>query len=156
MNSIGTNGDSSVQNAASGARVGRQAVAEGAVSDLVVVLVEDDELLGRAVVRGRAEALLAKRRVLAVMHKRARERLCEVGDVAELLVVAVAVAGQQDAQRVVEVVGPLRVVAEAALLARADDPRVVEAGLGDHERARRAPRGRARRAAASSGLALLS
>ncbi len=33
----------------------------------------------------------------------------------------------------VEVVGPLRVVAEAAELARADDLRVVQARLGDHE-----------------------
>ena len=57
MKSIGVNGDSSVQNAASGARSRGQAVAERAVADLVVVLVEDDELLGRAVAGGRAEAL---------------------------------------------------------------------------------------------------
>ena len=41
---------------------GREAVAEGAVADLVVVLVEDDELRGRAVAGRRAEAALAKRR----------------------------------------------------------------------------------------------
>ncbi len=121
------NGDSSVTNAASGRASARQAVAERAVADLVVVLVEDDELLRRAVGGGSAEAALAKRRVPAVVDERARERLGEVGDRAELLVVAAAVAGQQHAQRVVEVVGPLGVVAEAAQLARADDLRVVEA-----------------------------
>ena len=135
MKSIGVNGDSSVQNAASGRALGRQAVAEGAVADLVVVLVEDDELRGIAIVGWRAEAPLAKRRVLPVVDERAPERLREIGDGSELLVVAVLVAGQQHAQGVMEVVGPLRVVAEAALLARADDLRVVEPRLGDHERA---------------------
>ena len=48
MNSIGVNGDSSVQNAASGRAVGGQPVAEGAVADLVVVLGEDDEALRAA------------------------------------------------------------------------------------------------------------
>ena len=38
MNSIGVNGDSSVQNAASGRAVARHPVAEGAVADLIVVL----------------------------------------------------------------------------------------------------------------------
>ena len=55
---------------------------------------------------------------------------------AELLVVALAVAGEQHAQRVVEVVGPGGVAAPAAERRRAHDLRVVEAGLGDHERAR--------------------
>ncbi len=53
------------------------------------------------------------------------------GERAELRVVALAVAGQQHPQRVVEVVGPDAVAAVAA-----DHLRVVEAGLGDHDRAR--------------------
>ena len=109
MNSIGVNGDSSTQNAASAQRLGRQPVAERAVADLVVVLVEDDELLGPAVRRRRAEALAAERRVAAVVDERAvgtpsRGRATR----AELRVVALALVGQQRAHRVVEVVGPLR------------------------------------------------
>ena len=49
---------------------------------------------------------------------------------AELVVVALAVAGQQHPQRVVEVVGPGGVAAPA----RSHHLRVVHAGLGDHER----------------------
>ena len=111
------NGDRSVQNAASGRGVGGQAVAERAVADLVVVLAEDDEVLGRAVVGGRAEARLRKVEYSPSCDERAVERLGELGDRPELRVVAVAVAGEQRAQRVVEVVGPGGVVAEAALRA---------------------------------------
>ena len=51
MKSIGVKGDRSVTRAASGRARGRQAVARGAVADLVVVLVEDHELRGGAVGR---------------------------------------------------------------------------------------------------------
>ena len=95
-------------------RLDGQPVAERAVADLVVVGGEDDEALGRDVVGAGAEAPVAERRVRAVVHVRAVERLREVGDGAELGVVALAVAGQQDAQRVVEVVGPGGVAAPAA------------------------------------------
>ena len=71
MNSIGVNGDSSVQKRGERPDLGGQAVAEGAVADLVVVLVEDDELLGAAVVGRRAEAAAAERRVVAVVDVRA-------------------------------------------------------------------------------------
>ena len=114
MNSIGTNGDSSVQNAASGRAGGGQAVAERAVSDLVVVLVEDDEALRRHVVGRRPEAPAAKARVGAVVDVRAVKGLGQMRDPAELRVVAVALVGHQRAQRVVEVVGPRGVAAVAA------------------------------------------
>ena len=52
----------------------------------------------------------------------------QVGDGAEALVVPVVLAGQQDVQRVMELVGPLRVV--APLLER---PPVADRHLGDHE-----------------------
>ena len=78
MNSIGVNGESSVQNAASGRALGRHPVAEGAVAHLVVVLGEDDEPLGRDVVGGGAEAPPAKARVVAVVDERAVQRLGEL------------------------------------------------------------------------------
>ena len=113
MNSIGVNGDSSTQNCASRSCLGLEPVAERAVADLVVVLVEHDELLGRAVRSGRSEALAAERRVAAVVHERAVERLGELRDPAELRVVALALVADERAHGVVEVVGPLRVAAPA-------------------------------------------
>jgi hypothetical protein len=118
------------------ARLGRQAVAERAVADLVVVLVEHHEPLGRDVVGAGAEAAGAERRIAAVVEVRAAVGLGELADLAELLVVAVAVTGEQHAQRVVEVVGPDRVAAPAAALVRAHHLGVVHAALRDHQRAR--------------------
>ena len=64
----------------------------------------------------------------------APEALRELLHAAELLVVAGAVAREQDPQGVVEVVGPLAVVAEAAPARGPGDLRIVQAALGDHER----------------------
>ena len=58
--------------------------------------------------------------------------LRELGDRAEVRVVAVALVAHQRPQRVVEVVGPGGVAAVSATLARAHHPRVVEPRLGDH------------------------
>ena len=137
MKSIGVNGDSSVQNAASGrASAGRRSP-KRAVADLVVVLVEDDELLGAAVVGGRAEAAAAERRVVAVVDVRAPEGLRELARARRTPRSSRRVSPvSSDAQRVVEVVGPGGVAAPAAGAARARmtfgslRPR-----LGDHERA---------------------
>ena len=132
MNSIGMNGDSSVQNAASGRAARRHPVAEGAVADLVVVLGEDDEPLGGHVVGGGAEAAMAELRVAAVVDVGAVKRLGQLVDAAEVGVVAVALLGDQRAQRVMEVVGPGGVAVIAAAVARAHHLGVVEPGLGDH------------------------
>src|SRR3954462_4416074 len=100
MNSIGVKGESSVHSAASGrastgrggraagARLDRQAVAERAIADLVVVLVEDDEALRRHVVRARAEPLVPEARVAPVVHVRAAIGLGQLRHLAELRVVA--------------------------------------------------------------------
>jgi hypothetical protein len=114
------------------ARLDRQSVTEGAVADLVVVLVEDDEALGRDVVGARAEAAAARARIVAVVDVRAAEGLGQLGDLAEVGVVAGAVAGEQHAQGVVEVVGPDGVAAPAAALVGAHDLGVVHPALGDH------------------------
>ena len=62
---------------------------------------------------------------------------------AEVGVVALPLAGQRDVQGVVDVVVPLGVEPVAAGLARGDQPRVVEVGLGD-QRQRPAEVGRQR------------
>ncbi len=114
MKSMGVKGDRSVQKRGQRQRLGRQPVAERPVAHLVVVLREDHEaprlpVEGRAR-RGAAPVLAA---VAAVVDERPLEGLRELGHLAEVGVVAVPLAGQQDVQRVVEVVGPLRVEAPA-------------------------------------------
>ena len=114
----------------------RKPVAQRAVAHLVVVGREHDETFHRHVGRGRAEAALAELRVRAVVHVRAPERLRHQRDRVELAVPALGLAGQQHAQRVVEVVGPGGVAAVAAQLRHPHHARVVEAGLGRHQRTR--------------------
>ena len=77
----------------------------------------------------------AEGRVAAVVDVRAMEGLGQLRHLAELLVPPRALAGEQRVQGVVEVVGPHGVVAVAALARRADDLGVVEAALGDDQRA---------------------
>ena len=136
MNSIGVNGESSMQNAASAAHRRREPIAEGAVADLVVVLAKTTNCSGGRSPAGAPKRRAAEGRVVAVVDERTIERLRQIGDAAEVRVVAVALAGQQHEQCVVEVIGPLGVAAPAAERRRADHARVVEPGLGDHERAR--------------------
>ena len=117
------------------ARLGGRAVAVGAVADLVVIGGEDDEALGRDVGRRRAEAVPAEGGERAVVDVRAVEGLGERAEVAELLVPAVGLAGEGDAEGVVEVVGPGGVAPPAAAVRVAHHLRVVHPRLGDHERA---------------------
>ena len=63
------------------------------------------------------------------------EGLGERAEVAELLVPAVGLARERDAQRVVEVVGPGRVAAPAAVGGLPHHLGVVHARFGDHDRA---------------------
>ena len=57
--------------------------------------------------------------------------VCQAVQRAEVAVVALPLAGEQGVQGVVHVVVPLRLQAVPAGLARGDQPRVVEVGLGD-------------------------
>src|SRR5206468_12245557 len=102
-----------------------------AVADLVVVLREDDEPRAIARARPRAVFALAERRVLADVEVAGGEDMREVADFAEARVVTVLLAGEEDVQRVVEVVAPLRVEAEAEARGGGDDARVVEIALRD-------------------------
>src|ERR1051325_67535 len=96
------------------------------------VLGEDDEL--RAVARGRPRAVLALavRRVLADVEVAGGDGAREVADLAEARVGAIAVAGEEHVQRVVEVVAPLRVEAEAEALCRRDHARIIEIRSEEH------------------------
>src|SRR5207237_1777249 len=106
-----------------------EALPAHAVADLVMVLREDDE--PRAVARGRPRAVLALaiRRVLADVEVAGGEDAREVADLAEARVIAVPLAGEEDVQRVVEVVAPLRVEAEAEAGRGGCRARVVEVAI---------------------------
>src|SRR5439155_15627158 len=108
---------------------GGETLAAHAVADLVMVLREDDELRAVARARPRAVFSLAERRVLSDVEVAGGEDMREVADLAEARVVAVLLAGEEDVQRVVEVVAPLRVEAEAEARGGGDDARVVEIAL---------------------------
>ena len=81
--------------------------------------------IGHAVVAPRNDDQVPSWKKPALAHLRQRRQRLEVG------VVAGGLAGQRDVHGVVEVVAPLRVEPVAAGLARRDQPRVVEVGLGD-------------------------
>src|ERR1700688_2554418 len=70
-------------------------------------------------------------RVDSVVDKCAGQSLRQVGQRAEILVVAVALSGEECMQRVMEILVPLRIESVAAGLAGYDDPRLVEVTLGD-------------------------
>ncbi len=110
-------------------------VTEGTISDLIVVLREHHEALGRNVVRRRAEPPPAEARVAAVVDVGPVKRFGQLRDGAEIRVVAIALVGHQRAQRVVKVICP-GAIACVALAAPPHHARVVESALGDEERLR--------------------
>ena len=96
-----------------------------------MVLDERHEAIARVDRRRGAVPAAAVRRVLPVVDEAGRDRLAQVGDAPEVGEVAAPVAGDDGVQRVVKVVAPLRVEAQAADLAGPDHARVVEVALGD-------------------------
>src|SRR5690606_1171727 len=101
-------------------------LAAGAVADLVVVLeVAEERVAGHAGRRAAVRAA-AERRVAAGIDPGAAQRRGDVGERAEVGVVAVALATEYGVQRVMEVVAPLRVEPVATALARPQQARIVE------------------------------
>ncbi len=115
----------------------RQPVPLGAVADLVVGLGVAEQPLRRdpRTVERTAVTAPAEAGIGAVVEEARRQRLAQRGErgVREVRVVALRLAGQRGVQRVMEVVVPLGVQPEAALLAGGDEPRVVEIRFGDQE-----------------------
>ncbi len=103
-----------------------------AVPDLVVVLGADDEAL-RGEPRGRAPVPpISRGRVLALEGPAVAIGAREGLDRAEALVVGVALPGEERVERVVEVVAPDGVEAEAAERPLPHEAGVVGVALGDH------------------------
>ena len=115
MNSSGICGHSSssacAARSASAVRQRGQPVADRAVADLVVVLQADDEGGGRQARRSLSPrgSPLARRLALVTRSPATESVRALRGGVLEIGVVAFGLAGQQDVQRVMRVVGPLRV-----------------------------------------------
>src|SRR3954451_16323521 len=99
----------------------RQSIAEHAVADLVVVLREHHELLAVARLWRRTVFASAVRRVLAGVEIAGGQRSREIAGAAEADVVAIAFAGEERMQRVMKIVAPLRIEAEAEVVFRRDD-----------------------------------
>ena len=91
----------------SGVRALGQAIADGAIAHLIVVLAKHMKVpSGKS--NGRTPvAVLPVARVLAAVGEPVPERLSEMGDAPEVGVIGVAFARQHAAQGVVEVVAPL-------------------------------------------------
>src|SRR6185295_10718925 len=103
------------------------------VADLVVVLQVAEEAVTGHTGRRAPVTTLPEARVLTGVDPGAGEGGGELSQAAEVGVVAGPLAGEDGVQRVVEVVAPLRVEAVAADGGLANDPRVVEVALRDHE-----------------------
>src|ERR1700733_14450612 len=113
-----------------------EAIAGGAIADLIVVLDEADKVMhGEAVHRASVPAV-AILRERAVVDEDAGERLGKIFEGAEVVVVALALLDVQDGEeRVVEVVAPLRVHAVSAGFAWGYNAGIVEVALGDEHEA---------------------
>ncbi len=118
-----------------GAERGADAVALGAVADLVVILQVGQKAPsgGAFPVDGAAVIAAAEGGPAAVVHEHRRENLGQRAQGPEVDVVALPLTGQCRVQRMVDVVRPLRVQPVAPGLARGDQPRVVQVALGDQE-----------------------
>ncbi len=110
-----------------------QALAEGTIADLVVILRADDELVRRDIERRTAVRALAVSRVLTVEHVALLERLREVAERSEIRVITAALAGEERVDRVVKIVHPMRVESVAAARGTVDEAGIVEIALGDED-----------------------
>src|SRR5262249_52461168 len=109
-------------------------LAQGAVADLVVVLGREDEGARRRAAGPRGTHPAPERRKPSAVQEAVPQRLGDLlGAPPVVPEVALALAGQERPERVVEVVGPDRVEAEAAAGGRPDQPRLVAAVLGDQD-----------------------
>ncbi len=112
----------------------REPLAERAVADLIVVLREHDEPVGRHVGRRRTVTLVAERRVRTVVDEAVAKALRDRAHAAEVDVVPAPLAGERGVHGVMEIVRPDAVEAEPALPALAHEPRIVLVALRDDER----------------------
>ena len=110
---------------------GREASSVGAVPDLVMVLDEGHETIWWDGNRRCAVAALAEPRILALVHKALIHRPGHVVSPAVVTVVAAPFACHDRMDRVVEIVAPLRIHAEAVTRQRRDGQRIVVGALGN-------------------------
>ncbi len=90
-----------------------------------------DQLIRPYIVRSSAVAALAVYRVLALIDVAVAKCHRDIFDTVEIHVVADGLPGHRTVQRMVEVVGPVRVQAETAAFGRMDEPRIIQVALRD-------------------------
>src|ERR671915_1312068 len=101
------------------------ALAARSVADLVVILEVSQEAVAGQAAGGTSMPAPSKLRVTSVVDEHLTQRLCDVGDRPKVPVVAVALAGENRVQGVMEVVVPLGIEAVATELARSHDTGIV-------------------------------
>ncbi len=127
MNSIGTCGRSrytaAMARTASGLRDGGDALAEGAVADLVVILDEGDESGRGQIGAGLATRLAAIRHHLALEGEALGQRAAKFLGIAEILgVIPLVLAGRRRAEHVMDIVVPLRRIVQRLAVRAASEP----------------------------------
>src|SRR6185312_13608739 len=109
-----------------------EAIPERAIADLIVVLQTEHELLGRDPFGGSPSWLAVVLRVLAFVDPAASHDPRQLADRAgEILAAPRGIARQQPSSRVMEVVGPDAIEAEAVFRNGPDDLAFVPLVLGD-------------------------
>ena len=108
-----------------------QALALGAIADLVMILRAHHQLIGPYTVRAAAMAALAMDGILALIHVAIAKRPRQIFDTVEIHVVADGLARHLTVQRVVEIVGPVRIQAEAAAFGGIHEPGIIQVAFGD-------------------------
>src|SRR5215471_925446 len=103
------------------------------VADLVVVLQKDHELAGGQAMSTAAVVALSKRRIASVKHVWMLQCLCQIGEGAEILVIAGQLTGQNAVERMMEIIAPLRVDAVAAGFRCPHKSRIVQVAFGDQQ-----------------------
>src|SRR5262249_53112207 len=108
-----------------------QPVATGAIANLIVVLSEDDKLLGRPACRRCAEAPAAEMGVLASKGKDVARGADELVERAGIGIVPVPLASEIRVQGVVKIVGPLCRQAITAEALWPDNAHIIQVALAD-------------------------
>ena len=111
-----------------------QAITNGAIAYLVVILYVASEAMRAEMVRGPAMDALAKVSIDAVVDEVLFKRFSKLGQFSKVRVVAARRFALQGREKsVMKVVAPLRVHAKAASLAWKDEARIVEVALRDQD-----------------------
>src|SRR5688572_22573065 len=105
----------------------------GAVANLIVILQVAEKRVAENSFGRSSMPASAKCRITAVMDENPLDCFGQIRQRAEIGIVTIALAGEHSMQRMMEIIAPLGVDTVTADLLGADDFRIVEIALGDHD-----------------------